>query len=59
MILNDSLLSYAGSLFFTLWALLIAGVSAVAFGRDVLPRKMQVESAPKPGSASPVRPRFR
>ena len=55
MTLNDSLLSDAGSLFFTLWVLLIAGVSAIAFGRDLLPNRAQAQPASKPGSTSRAR----
>jgi len=39
MILNDWFLSEAGMVFFVAWSVLIATVSVIAFGRDIVPTK--------------------
>jgi hypothetical protein len=44
MTLSDSFLSNAGWLFFAALTAIIAALSIVAFGRDLLPRKAEVDS---------------
>jgi len=56
MILNDSFLADAGWLFFAAWSAVVAVVSIIAFGRDLLPWKASLDSAPESQHADPVRP---
>jgi hypothetical protein len=37
--MNDSILTYAGSVFFAAWSLVIAGLTLKAFGRELLPSR--------------------
>ncbi len=53
MTLTDSFLSNAGWLFFAAWTVMVAAVTIVAFGRDLLPSKSprwrpRLAAAPKP-----------
>ena len=56
MILTDSFLADAGWLFFAAWSAVVTVVTIIAFGRDLLPWKAQLDSAPKSQHADPVRP---
>jgi len=56
MILTDSFLADAGWLFFAAWSAVVAVVSIIAFGRDLLPWKAPLDSAPESQHADPVRP---
>ncbi|GEM_PF-5536329 len=47
MTISDSFLSNAAILFFALWTAVVTAVSVVAFGRDVVPRRVHVSPAPK------------
>lgn len=56
MILTDSFLADAGWLFFAAWSAVVTVVSIIAFGRDLLPWRTQLDSASKSQHADPVRP---
>jgi hypothetical protein len=56
MILNDSFLADAGWLFFAAWSAVVAAVSIIAFGRDLLPWKTRFDSASELQPADRVRP---
>jgi hypothetical protein len=56
MTLSDAFLSNAGWLFFAAWSAVVAVVSIMAFGRDLLPWKAQLDSAPKSQPPDRVRP---
>lgn len=56
MTLTDSFLSNAGWFFFAAWTAIVAAVSIVAFGRDVLPRKAGINPASKSQPADQVHP---
>jgi len=56
MTLSDSFLSNAGWLFFAAWTAVVAAVSIVAFGRDLLPRRANLNPAPKAQPADHVHP---
>ena len=59
MILTDSFLADAGWLFFAAWSAVVAAVSIIAFGRDLLPWKAHLDSAPQSQPADRVRPTAR
>jgi hypothetical protein len=42
--MGESFLSDAGSIFFAAWILVVAGVSIVAFGRDLFPSKAHFDA---------------
>ena len=56
MILTESFLADAGWLFFAAWSTVVTIVSIIAFGRDLLPWKAQLDSAPESQHADPVPP---
>jgi hypothetical protein len=56
MILTDSFLADAGWLFFAAWSAVVAALSIVAFGRDLLPWKARFDSAPESQPADRIRP---
>jgi hypothetical protein len=55
MTVSDSFLSNAGWLFFAAWTAIIAALGIVAFGRDLLPRRPQLDPADKPQPTDHVR----
>ena len=59
MILTDLFLADAGWLFFAAWSAVVTVVSIIAFGRDLLPWKAQLDSAPKSLPPDRVRPTAR
>jgi hypothetical protein len=48
MTLSESFLSNAGWLFFAAWSAMVAAVSIVAFGQDLLPWRAHLDAADKP-----------
>ena len=56
MTLADSFLFNAGWLFFAAWTAVVAALSIVAFGRDLLPRRAHLHPLPKSQPADQVRP---
>jgi hypothetical protein len=54
MILNDSFLADAGWLFLAAWSAVVAALSIVAFGRDLLPWKAHFDAAPESQPADRV-----
>lgn len=52
--LSDSILANAGWLFFAAYSAIVAAVNWAAFGRDVLPARIQVDSSHKRGVADRV-----
>jgi len=56
MTISDSFLSNAALLFFALWTAVVTAVSVVAFGRDVVPRRVRVSPVPKSKPTDHMRP---
>jgi len=54
MTISDSFLSNAALLFFVLWTAVVTAVSVVAFGRDVVPRRVHLSPVPKAHRAEQV-----
>ncbi|HZC23876.1 MAG TPA: hypothetical protein VE866_11105 [Candidatus Binatia bacterium] len=54
--LSDSILANAGWLFFAAYSATVAAVSIAAFGGDVLPAKVQLNSPPKSRAVDPAQP---
>jgi hypothetical protein len=54
MTLSDSFLFNAGWLFFAAWSAMVAALSIIAFGRDLLPWRAHLDPAPKPQSPDRV-----
>ena len=54
--MNDSFLFDAGSLFFALWIAIVAAISIIAFGRDLLPRSTHSDPAKRSQPADAIRP---
>lgn len=52
---TDTFLFNAGWLFFTAWIAVIAGVTIIAFGRDLLPAKATQRSTPRSSQNKPVK----
>ncbi|HET9308629.1 MAG TPA: hypothetical protein VFO46_21615 [Candidatus Sulfotelmatobacter sp.] len=48
LMMSDSLLFEAGSVFFAFWSLVVAAVGVAAFGRDLLPSKAHLNSSKVP-----------
>jgi len=58
----DSLFSNAAWLFFVAWSVVVAAVSIAAFGRDLLPSRIRLDSSQNASStdnAHPVTVRIR
>lgn len=56
MTLTDSFLSNAGWLFFGAWSVVVAAVSIIAFGHDLLPRRSHLNPAHTSKPADQVQP---
>ena len=59
MMITDSFLFDAGSLFFAVWIAVITAVSLAAFGRDLIPMKAQRNAGQEGRVADPADPRTR
>lgn len=59
MAFSESFLSNAGWLFFAAWSIIIAAISIVAFGRDLLPSPTHLDPAPESQPSKQVRPTAR
>lgn len=51
--MNDSILTDAGALFFAAWSLIIAGLLLKAFGRDLLPYRTESGTTRTPSLDKP------
>jgi hypothetical protein len=56
MTFSDSFLSNAGWLFFAAWTAVVAAVSIIAFGSDLLPRRPHLDPPHTSHPADQVRP---
>lgn len=55
MMMSDSFLSNAGSVFFAFWSLVVGAVGVAAFGRDLFPTRQKVVSDSAHNSPSRAR----
>jgi len=51
--MNDSILTDAGALFFAAWSLVIAALTLKAFGRDLLPSRAKASTTGSPSLDKP------
>jgi hypothetical protein len=57
MTFSDSFLSNAGWLFFAAWTAMVAAVSIIAFGSDLLPRRPHLDSSHPADQVRPTQSR--
>ena len=55
MTITDSFLSNAGWLFFTAWSIILGAISVAAFGRDLLPSKLDLDPGPQTLTSDSIR----